>query len=188
MLKLILFELHITVTQIFCMCITARVHKYIDIHIFSILFQVSGSRSRHNSGQTQWQRTESGNYRKPKPTQYKSNAASSKNSQDKTADGTTNKAQSGKANHITSNKVATSQSQCKPTDKKYHTKDKENVSKTENAKTSTHNSKMNNSLSKHESIGKGHSESVKQTVPATFKTIPKTAPVPVPQSPTASSR
>lgn len=97
--------------------------------------------------------------------------------------------QLGKVN-ATTNKLATAQSQCKPTDKKNHiqTKDKsDTTSKTDSSKSSTQMNKIN-SVSKHESIVKGTPDSVKQSVSTAIKTIPKTAPVPVPQSPTASSR
>ncbi|XP_064114084.1 la-related protein 1B-like isoform X3 [Macrobrachium nipponense] len=151
--------------------------------------RVSGSRSRHNSGQMHWQKTESGTYRKPKATQYKSNMAGSKNTQDK-PEGMVNKTQSSKTNAVVSNKVVSAQVQCKPSDKRNpaQTKEKsENTSKTETAKTSTQSSKAN-LVSVSESIGKGNSDSVKQTVPTLIKTMPKTAPVPVPQSPSTSSR
>ncbi|XP_068232909.1 la-related protein 1B-like isoform X2 [Palaemon carinicauda] len=148
--------------------------------------RISGSRNRHNSGQMHWQKTETGNYRKPK-TQYKSNLAGSKHPHDK-AEGMANKIQCSKAS-IVSSKVGSTQLQCKPVDKKNHAQTKErseNTSKTDTVKTSQNS--IANSFSKSESIGKGNFDSVKQTLPTLIKTIPKTAPVPVPQSPSTSSR
>ncbi|XP_071536702.1 uncharacterized protein larp isoform X2 [Panulirus ornatus] len=135
------------------------------------VMKVGGSRSRHSSGQMQWQRAESsGIYRKPKQTQYKTNTSTS------TA------------------KTQQSQSQLKPTDNckgssqvktKQETLSKADMSKPAVMKTCKVNHTTKSETGKSDSITKVPSESTKSS--STPKTVSKTAPVPVPQPPSSSS-
>lgn len=122
----------------------------------------------------QWQRAEnSGIHRKPKQIQYKTNPSTS------TA------------------KTQQSQSQLKPTDNckgssqaktKQETLSKAEISKPTVMKTSKANHTPKPETGKSEIIAKVPSESTKpSSTIATPKTVSKTAPVPVPQSPSTSS-
>ncbi|KAK7080498.1 hypothetical protein SK128_000829 [Halocaridina rubra] len=152
--------------------------------------RVSGSRSRHNSGQAQWQRTDSGNYRKPKMQQYKQTSSAAKNIQEKSDNIATNKVVTVKTS-TTVNKTAAAQLHNKSAEKKNHvqTKDKSDIqNKKDTSSKPASLSKKVNSFTKSESIAKGTSDTPKRSSASPVKSIPKTAPVPVPQSPTASSR
>ncbi|XP_042857661.1 la-related protein 1B-like isoform X2 [Penaeus japonicus] len=142
--------------------------------------KVSRSRSRHSSGQTQRQRADGGNYKKPKTVaQHKASSNTSKTQQQaqgqpKTAE---NKSQSQARVKLDWSKAETSAK----------TEPMKTTSATQTTKGST-NANTKPTTAKSESLAKGTSEASKPvgaSVPR--KVIPKTAPVPVPQSPTTSS-
>ncbi|XP_047498985.1 la-related protein 1B-like isoform X2 [Penaeus chinensis] len=142
--------------------------------------KVSRSRSRHSSGQTQRQRADGGNYKKTKATaQHK--ASSNTNKTQQQAQGQSKTAENKSQNQV---KVKLDLSKTETSTKAESTKA---TSSTQTSKGSTNaNTKL--STAKPESLTKGTSE-VSKPAGASLprKVIPKTAPVPVPQSPTTSS-
>nr|XP_053654860.1 la-related protein 1-like isoform X2 [Cherax quadricarinatus] len=160
----------------------------------------SGSRSRHSSGQMQWLRADSiGNYRKPRPVQYKVIPATSTaktqqaQSQQKTTENNKGSSQAktrseAQKQETLENSKGTSQTKTKSEPKKLEIAAKSQFSKPVISKISKVNHNIKSETVKSDSISKSLSDMTKSAGTAVVpKIIPKTAPVPVPQSPTTSS-
>ncbi|XP_042237498.1 la-related protein 1B-like isoform X2 [Homarus americanus] len=135
-----------------------------------------GSRSRHSSGQMQWLRADnSGNYRKPKTTQYKTNPTSAAKTQSQ--------------QKATDNSKGSTQAKTKSEAQKQESAKKTETSKPSVAKTNRVNANAKTETVKSDStIARVTSEATKSSrTVAAPKTIPHTAPVPVPKSPSTSS-
>ncbi|XP_045594728.2 la-related protein 1B isoform X2 [Procambarus clarkii] len=159
----------------------------------------SGSRSRHSSGQMQWQRADnSSSYRKPKSVQYKTNPSAAKTQQAQSQQKTTensktfsqakSKVEAQKQQETIDNSKTNSHTKMKSEAQKLEIAIKTESSKPNVSKINKVNHNIKLETVKSVSVSKVPSGVTKSSgTVATPKTIPKTAPVPVPQSPSTSS-